>query len=196
MVRTLALLLVTVIPACAQPEGFDSGVPAELVQFLELRPEQKSAIESANAEHREFISTKQLRLLQVTREINEELDRPALDPDALGVRYAEVEAMCRDIDDRGKRLRRNNVASLTDAQRAKLKMLEDALRLAGLILDARAGRLVENVQFDVFRTVGDLTRFGQPSGPYFSDRVFAFGCQQPRPIGLPPFEPAPLEARP
>ena len=78
------------------------------------------------------------RMYEVQSEIADETARSPLDPGALGVRYAEVEAIRREIVERSKKLVAENVALLTPAQTIKLKALEEALKLVTTGCEARS----------------------------------------------------------
>lgn len=85
------------IPTCRLSQldlflGFDCEAP------------QRRAITQNNNEHERWRQIKERRVYQVRGEIGEETRRPPLDPVALGLRYAEIEAICREIDDREKQL--------------------------------------------------------------------------------------------
>ncbi|MBI4906032.1 MAG: hypothetical protein HY820_20530 [Acidobacteria bacterium] len=54
----------------------------------------------------------------------------------------EIELICRIIDSEAKALGEKNVALLTEAQKAKLKVLEDAMKLAPTIVNAQRVKLL------------------------------------------------------
>ena len=105
--------------------------PTQLDDYLGLNcnSPQWAAIERNNEAHRDWRDQKERRVYQVRGEISEETRRSPLDPLALGLRYAEVEAICREIDDREKQLVAVNRNALTEAQRTKLAALEAAMQL-------------------------------------------------------------------
>jgi hypothetical protein len=81
--------------------------------------------------------TKQQRILQLQNEIGD-LDRQdPLDPMAIGVRYAEIESIRRDLANQLTALRDKLRTSLTDAQQARLKALDDARKLEPVITEAQ-----------------------------------------------------------
>lgn len=122
----------------AQPENpFFDYLPA-IRAYLEITPAQMQSIERANEEHSQWTWSKQLRLAQVQREIAEERAKTAPDPMALGVRYVEIEAICRESAAKLVEQRAKNQNLLTDAQRTKLKTLEDALKLVPAIQQAQS----------------------------------------------------------
>ena len=113
------------------------------------------------------------RMYEVQFEIAGETARSPLDPGALGVRYAEVEAIRREIVERSKKLVAENVALLTPAQTIKLKALEEALKLVNTGYEARSiGLLADDCvtgNYDASFLVGVLPVIQQiPYGnPFF-----------------------------
>lgn len=88
-----------------------------------------NAIERNNESHRDWRDQKERRIYQVRGELAEETQRSPLDPTGLGLRYAEIEAICREIDDREKQLVVVNRNALNEEQKAKLAALEAAMQL-------------------------------------------------------------------
>jgi hypothetical protein len=136
--RLIVLLFATA--AWAQDRWFD--VYPQLQQYLQLTNTQVTAISQANRRFTEWTLEKQIRIATVQREIAEETARSPLDPMALGVRYAEVEAICREVRERESDVQKSNVNLLNDAQKARLKSLEDAWKLLPTISEAQAARLL------------------------------------------------------
>jgi len=99
------------------------------------------------------------RMMAVVAEIREETARDLIDPTALGVRYAEVEAIRRKISENGRNLTAASVELLTPGQRVKLDALREAMGLRPIIDEARSFELLgsrcrESVYLIVGRTVG------------------------------------------
>ncbi len=88
-----------------------------------------ATIERNNEAHRDWRDQKERRVYQVRGEIVDETQRSPLDPTALGLRYAEIEAICREIDDREKQLVVVNRNALNEAQKTKVAALEEAMKL-------------------------------------------------------------------
>jgi diaminopimelate decarboxylase len=82
------------------------------------------------------------RMRTVVQEIGEETARPVLDATALGLRYAEVEAIRRQSSESLRRLNTQNLMLLTAAQRVKYDALEEAMRLLSTVEDARSVELL------------------------------------------------------
>lgn len=78
----------------------------------------------------------------VQAELTVETAKSPLDPAALGIRYAELETIRREVDDEQGRVRTRIAAVLTDAQKVKVKALDDANRLQPVISDALCNNLL------------------------------------------------------
>ena len=115
---------------------------AQVKEFLQLSDAQVQSILASNEEYNRWSVEKQARAGQVQGEIAEETAREVLNPMALGVRYAEVETICRELKARAAVSLRKNVDSLTAPQKAKLQVLQDAIKLAPVISEAQSGNLL------------------------------------------------------
>src|SRR5262249_32036313 len=65
------------------------------------------------------------------------------DPMALGLRYVEIETLNRQINDEEKAVRQEDRMALNDAQRAKVKTLEDARALKTVIAEAECETMLD-----------------------------------------------------
>ena len=94
---------------------------------------------------------------------------------ALGTLYAGIESACRELRDKAAAIRQQNISILTDAQRAKLNVLNDALKLAPTISEAQSGNLLGAAGFfpSVFTNSSGST-IGGIAGSYV-----LFGCSSP-----------------
>ena len=101
----------------------------EIRTYLALTDEQVAKMQRQIDDYSRWAALRQRRMSEVQLEIIVETAKTPLDPAALGVRYAEVEAIRREIAERGDALVPANVAVLTEAQKVKLKALEEALKL-------------------------------------------------------------------
>jgi hypothetical protein len=137
MLRMLAPLLLVAACALAQGPQFDP----ELQRFLELTPEQLARIVANNRSLSERQGSSGLRRLQLMREAQQELAKPAPDAMVVGGRYAEAERLCRDQLQVGKQTLELNRAVLTDAQRQKLAALQESARLASVVREAQNANL-------------------------------------------------------
>lgn len=110
--------------------------------FLQLSDSQVQSILANNDEYNQWASQKQTRIRQVQSELAEQTAASPLDPLALGVRYAEIEAICREMTGRANEYRDKNLAGFTPDQQTKLKALEEAMKLAPVISEAQYGNLL------------------------------------------------------
>ena len=110
--------------------------PPELAAYLQLTQEQTGRLAQQQTENLRFSAQKQLRIAQVQQEIAEWTEAEPLDPGQLGIRYAEVEAIRRELRDAEGKMRQSMLAVLNDAQKARLKMLDDAQKLQFRINEA------------------------------------------------------------
>lgn len=141
----LAAILYISLPLAglAQDNRWFDFLP-RLKQFLNLTDQQVTAILNNNEEYNRWGSEKQRRMVQVQTEIADETARATLDPMALGLRYVEIEAICRQFREEAAKHNLKNVGVLTDTQRAKLKTLEDAWNLFPVISEAQSVNLLAN----------------------------------------------------
>ena len=141
--------------------------------YLGLTDAQVSQIVLNLNDYGRLVAQRQQRMFQVQSEIQVETARSPLDPAALGIRYAEIESICRNVRDESVAAQDRNLGTLTDAQKAKLKALDDAYKLLPTINEAQnAGLLAPPGPYPAFGTQG-----------FFSIGVFSpvslSGCQQP-----------------
>jgi hypothetical protein len=97
--------------------------PEELQKYLQLTDQQMDALSEANVEFHAWRGTKLGRIFTVQQEISEETAKSPLDPMALGIRYAEIEAICREVRERAEKLQKANGERLNEEQRARLRCL-------------------------------------------------------------------------
>lgn len=133
--RWLVLLLLASCCAGAQKLVFAPLLPG-ITQALSLTDDQLVKINGENSDYGQWSQQKYLRVNTVLAEISDESAKSPLDPHALGARYAELEVIRREIEDRGKQTVAKNNTVLTDAQRSKLKDLEEALNLSPIGAEA------------------------------------------------------------
>lgn len=114
----------------------------EIRTYLALTDEQVAKMQNQINDYARWSAQRQRRMNEVQVEIVAETAKNPLDPAALGVRYAEVEAIRREIAERGAALVPANVAVLTEAQKVKLKALEEALKLFSTGDQAKALKLL------------------------------------------------------
>src|SRR5450759_72513 len=102
---------------CSQAQIIIPGPPQTPVQqvkaYLELTDVQVSQIVLNLNDYGRLVSQRQQRMYQVQSEIQVETAKSPLDPAALGIRYAEIEALCRNVRDEGIAAQDRNVTLLT-----------------------------------------------------------------------------------
>ena len=154
----LTLLVLCPWLACS---GWSQAPPQPLSpvqQYLGLTGAQVAAIRQNNNDYNTF-SFAQQRLIQNAQfEIATETAKDQLDPLAIGTLYAGIENACRDLRDKAAIAQQQNVSILTDAQKVKLNLLIDAMKLGPTIADAQS-----------------LNLLGSPSAAYSFNGSFLFG---------------------
>jgi hypothetical protein len=168
-----AVLFLAGISAQAQIIVPGPNPPSPFLQmkaYLGLTDAQLTQITVNLNQYSQLVVQRQQRMLQVQGEIQQETAKSPLDPAALGIRYAEVETICRNVKDEAIAAQTRNLAILTDAQKEKLKVLQDAYKLLPVILEAQnAGVLAPPPQYPInqwFNTAG------------FAGTPVLSGCQQ------------------
>ena len=159
----------------------------DLKQYLALTESQYQSLLSNQSSYQTLVFSKQRRVAQVNAEIAEETAREKVDAMALGVRYLELEVNCREMTDAYAKLRTQNLALLNDAQKLKLKALEDALKLSNTIGQAQQVNLLPgNVAFPTSATgsftfggITEETITAALSGVAFYAGATLPGCRAP-----------------
>jgi hypothetical protein len=148
-----------------------------LREFLQLTTEQVNSISQLNREFVEMSLRKQARAAQVRQEIIEWTNKEPLDPMQLGVRYAEIEAINRDLRDQLAGVRQKISGILTDPQKARVRQLEEARRLQTLVAQAECENILTPPPSQILPTgavSGDFATFLLgPPGTFTFTRV---GC--------------------
>ena len=151
----------TPVPGPMPPVRF----PAALRLYLELSDAQVDNIIFLNSEYQRWAQARQRRMNQVQQELDEALAKEPLDPMAIGLAMAEIEATRRQLRAEMERTRVKLRAVLNDKQQARLKALEDVLKLWPIYSEAVAVNLLEPVAGLVQPlggVVGVITQPGQP----------------------------------
>ena len=108
-----------------------------LTAYLGLNAQQVVNIARLNAEFAVYIGEKNRRAARVQSEIREETQQPSVDPTALGVRYWELEAICREAKGKQADLQKTVQAVLTPEQKPKFQTLQAAFSLFPVIAEAQ-----------------------------------------------------------
>lgn len=141
-----------------------------LSQYLALTNSQKQVIIDNISAHNQWTIQKRMRIAEVKQEIEVETNRLTLDPTAIGVRYAEIEAICRDIKDHTAQLRAQHIKVLTDQQKSRLAALEQVLSLMPVVIEAQGAGMVGGTRY------GPASSIPVPSVPVFG--VFGIPMSQ------------------
>ncbi|MGJ5813148.1 hypothetical protein [Paludibaculum fermentans] len=145
-----------------QAQSWSVGIPDSLITYLALTSRQADQLVRNNNAYSELVSRKNSRIYEVQNEISTETAKDPIDPSALGVRYMEIELICRDIKQAGDDLRKNNTALLTDAQKLKMTALEEAMKLAPVYTAAQNANLLAGIRSGDFSAI-----IGIPSAAVF-----------------------------
>ena len=173
MKLSLMIIVVCAASASAQLIPLPYQPLGQVKEFLQLSDAQLQTILKNNNEYGSWSSGKQSRIFQVQAEIAQETAKENLEPMALGVRYTEVELICRDIRQQVTVYQKKNTDVLTASQKAKLKVLEDAVKLGPVISEAQSGNLLGGgVSFAAFGGIYSIMSPG--SGCYSPYPTAAF----------------------
>ena len=139
--RIFGLLIgLTAMAALLLPQGGPQppaeGLPAELRNYFTLTDEQVRHIAGINQNYQSTVGVKEATLQQLRQQIAIELQKPVLEPAAIGTRYVAVEQALREERAAQAAAIAEIGASLTPSQRAKLQTLQDALNLQPLAATA------------------------------------------------------------
>jgi len=138
--RFVWILAATSVVSYAQ--GLPALRPSQLDSYLAITPDQSRAMSENVRSFSTWSTEKLIRLFEVRAEIETETAKTQLDALGLGMRYVEVEAICRQGRDKTEELRRANLNVLNATQKAKLAALEDAVKLMPLITEAQSRNLI------------------------------------------------------
>jgi hypothetical protein len=164
---------------------------SQVKQFLDLTDDQVTAILQNNNDYNSFSFEQQQTIQHVQSQIAVETAQDPLDPVALGTLYAGIESACRDLRKMAATSQMQNISVLTDAQNAKLNMLNDALKLAPIISEAQSGNLLGSTNsppfiFGAFSSGSFTSLIGFPPVPGCNvSGGFGFGGILPTPLPSP-----------
>ncbi|QOY85163.1 hypothetical protein [Paludibaculum fermentans] len=161
-----------------QAQSWSVGIPDSLITYLALTSSQAGQLAQNNNAYSELVSRKNSRIYEVQSEIATETAKDPIDPSALGVRYMEIELICRDIKKAGDDLRKNNTALLTEAQKVKLAALEEAMKLAPVYTAAQNANLLAGIRSGDFSAI-----IGIPSAAVFYQKWPA-ACNTPSAVSI------------
>lgn len=145
---SFAILVLAAWPAAGLAQNPGDHPPVrvplypQLTRFLELKADQVLELGKLEIEWERYVAAKARRVAQVESELRLITLAPVVDPSALGVRYMELEAICREARDTDKKTQASARKVLTDAQAAKLAVLEQAHSLLPVIGEADFAHLI------------------------------------------------------
>jgi hypothetical protein len=116
-----------------------------LTAYLGLTAQQVVNVARLNAEFAVYLGEKTRRAATVNAEIREETQAASVNPTALGVRYYELEAICREAKGRQADLLKNVQAVLTPEQKPKLQTLQAAFNLFPTIAEGQNVNMIDRV---------------------------------------------------
>jgi hypothetical protein len=115
---------------------------SQVRQYLDLTDSQVTAILQNNSDYNIFSFQQQRQIQNAQSQIAIETAKDPLDPMAIGTLYAGIESACRDLRNKAAASQTQNISILTDAQKAKLSVLSDAMKLIPTISEAQSGNLL------------------------------------------------------
>ena len=121
-----------------RPIPIDFDPYAEIRQFLTITNDQYARLVDINLKYARLVQLKQERASEVELEIDQEIAKPQLSATALGVRYMELEVICREVRAAAAAIPASSLAVLNDAQKLKLKQLDDAMKLSPTTAQAQS----------------------------------------------------------
>jgi hypothetical protein len=143
------------LSAWSQPTPLPPQQPlSQVKQFLGLTDAQVTTILQNNNELTRFSFEQQRQIQNAQFQIAVETSKDQLDPMAIGTLYAGIESACRDLREKAATSQKQNISILTDAQKTKLNMLSDAIKLAPIISEAQSGNLLGSQNFPTFAFTG------------------------------------------
>jgi len=168
MIRYLFFACLLATTLTAQIGGF-ARFPPQLRQFMEFTDAQVNTIARLNTSLQSFQLEKLRRSAQVQRELFEETSKPVVDPLALGIRHLELEAIRRELTAEQNKTAAAVQQLLTLPQKAKLEVLQQAIRLQGVICEAQTVNLLAGQQVP-----GQVVRAPFPGGLYSGQPVVRY----------------------
>lgn len=144
LVAGLVLFPIFAVPALSQTTTSPQPQQplAQIRQFLELTDAQVRAILQNNTDYNTFSSQQQRQIFNAQSQIAVETAKDQIDPMALGTLYAGIESARRELRDKAAASQQQNISVLTDAQKAKLNTLSDAMKLIPTASEAQFGNLL------------------------------------------------------
>ena len=154
-------------PRRAGGPGRDGGGQVEALKtYLGLSDTQVAALRQARTDAFEQAKPEMKENSQKARDLRAEMNKANPDPNAVGRLMTEMKATREQARANQTRIREQSLAVLTEAQKAKLKTLEEAAALQGAIREARMSGLLTTPEA------------GADSGPGMMMRGRGFGHRE------------------
>lgn len=155
----------------------------QVKEFLQLTDAQYLTIFRNNEDLSRSLSENGRRINDLQREIFEQFQQESPDALEIGSRYVEITRVCKVMRDEANGLLAKNQAVLTDAQRTRLRTLEEVARQALVISEAQN-----------FRVLGDIPAPAPAGAPPTLSFVVRVGVGTAGSLGFPGC-PVPLPSR-
>ncbi len=184
-----AVLLPLATSAWAQPIPRFYQPLEQVKQFLQLTDSQVQTILTTNEEYNRFAQAAGVMAFPSTRAYadrcvqacvagtreadtdvassgrNRRRNRKGnVGPERFGIRYAEIESICRELNVRASQNRTRNLDALNPDQKTKLKALEDAIKSAPVILEAQFGNMIAGYTSAPYAFTSESASFGTVIG--------------------------------
>lgn len=145
---------------------------------------QVQTILQNNADYARWLAGKQSRISQVQSELVIETAKEPLDPSALGIRYAEIETICRQMKTESADTLTKNVTVLSDAQKAKLQALAEIVKLLPILSEAQATNLLSWTSGAISTPLLGVAGGNRISAILTPTPIFTSGCGVSYPVGI------------
>lgn len=167
--KTCLLFFVCAVATWAQ--GIPGAQFFQIKEYLQLTDAQYLDMLRSNDELNRRLSESSRRLYTLQQEIAAEGEKEAPDPMEIGSRYVEITRVCRELRAEYDGQVARNVGTLTEAQKIKLRALEEIARQFAVVSEAQG-----------FRLMGDVPAPPQPGAPPLVYRLITTTSSA---IGLP-----------
>jgi hypothetical protein len=142
----MRLCLVFLFGAALLPaQGFPGTQFFQIKEYLQMSDSQYVALLRANDELNRSLSESSRRIFTLQSEISAEGEKDSPDPMEIGTRFVEISRVCRELRTQFDAQLAKNVATLTDAQRTRLRALEDLAKQMGVVAEAQGMRILGDV---------------------------------------------------
>ncbi len=141
--KACVLFFLYVISVWAQ--GIPGAQFFQIKEYLQLTDAQYLDMLRSNDELNRRLSESSRRLYALQQEIAAEGEKEAPDPMEIGSRYVEITRVCRELRTQYEGQVSRNVGTLTDAQKTRLRALEELAKQFAVVSEAQGFRLMGDV---------------------------------------------------